>query len=301
MVFRNAGNDMTCIINPEVGREEEMAIVPTDKPKKIMVIGAGPAGLEAARVSALRGHDVTLYEKDSKPGGQFNLAAVSPPKQELVKIIRYLHIQAEKAGVSIKLNTEATAELVEEIKPDAVIVATGGGPLVPEIPGIDSDRVVTAHDVLAGKVVIPSGKVAVIGGGLVGIEVADYLATSGNNMVVGRTAVTIIEMLDDISTAMTPEARELLMQSFRERDVEIRTLTTVKEFFKDGVLVVKDGQEESIGGLDYIVLGMGVRSIDDISDKIKDKVSEVYVIGDAKEGRTALEAIFEGSEIGRKI
>ncbi|MBW1902676.1 MAG: FAD-dependent oxidoreductase [Deltaproteobacteria bacterium] len=301
IVVRSAGNDMTCIINPEVGREGEMAIVPTDRPKKVMVIGAGPAGLEAARVSALRGHDVTLYEKESKPGGQFNLAAVPPFKQELSKIIRYLHIQTEKAGVNIRLNTEVTAEQVEKMKPDVVIVATGGGPLVPDIPGINGDRVVTAHDVLAGKVVIPSGNVAVIGGGMVGIEVADFLGTSGDNMVVGRTAVTVIEMMDDISTAITTEARELLMQSFREKQVKIRTLTTVKEFLEDGVLVEKDGQEESIRGIDYIVLGMGVRPIDDISDKIKDKVSEVYVIGDAKEGRTVLEAIAEGSEVGRKI
>jgi NADPH-dependent 2,4-dienoyl-CoA reductase/sulfur reductase-like enzyme len=301
IAVRSTGKDMTCVVNPEVGREGEMAIVSTDGPKKVMVIGAGPAGLEAARVSALRGHDVSLYEKESKPGGQFNLAAIPPSKQELCKVPRYLFVQSEKAGVNIKLNTEATPELVEESKPDVVIVATGGEPLVPDMPGIKGDRVVTAHDVLASKVVIPSGNVVVIGGGMVGCEVADFLASSGDHPIVGHTAVTIIEMLDDVSMDIAAEARALLMQRLKEKGVKIRTSTKVKEFLEDGVLVEKDGQEESIRGMDHIVLGMGISSVDDISDKIKDKVSEVYVIGDAKQGRTALEAIAEGSEIGRKI
>jgi len=301
IAVRAVGKDMTCVINPTVGREREMAIVPADSPKKVLVAGAGPAGLEAARVSALRGHDVSLYEKDSKPGGQFNLAAVPPFKQELSKVPRYLSLQAEKAGANIRLNTEATPELVEEMKPDVVIVATGGGPLVPDIPGVNGDRVVTAHDVLAFKVGMPSGNVAVIGGGMVGCEVAEFLASSGDNMIVGRTAVTIIEMLDDVSMDIAAEGRVLLMQRLREKGVRIRTSTKVKEFLEDGVLVEKDGLEESIRGLGHIVLGMGVSSVDDISDKIKDKVPEVYVIGDAKEGRTILNAIAEGSEIGRKI
>ncbi len=301
IVVRSKGKDMTCVINPAVGREREMTVVPTDLPKKVMVIGGGPAGLEAARIAALRGHDVNLYEKDSKPGGQFNLAAVPPSKQELTKVPGYLFIQAEKAGVNLHLNTEATVELVEEMKPDVVIVATGGGPLVPDIPGIKGERVVTAHDVLAGKVVIPYGNVAIIGGGMVGSEMAEFLASSGENTVVGRTAVTIIEMLDNVCMDTVVEGRVLLMQRLREKGVKIRTSTKVKEFLEDGVLVVKDGQEETLGGIDHIILSMGVRSIDDISGRIKDIVPEVYIIGDARAGRTALEAIAEGSEIGRRI
>jgi len=301
IAVRATGKDMTCVVNPTVGREREMAIVPTDRPKKIMVIGAGPAGLEAARVSALRGHDVTLYEKDAKPGGQFNLAAVPPFKQELCKVPRYLYVQAEKAGTDIRFNTSVTAELVDETKPDVVIVATGGVPLIPDLPGIRGEKVVTAHDVLAGRVLIPFGNVVVIGGGMVGCEVAEFLASTGDNMIMGRTAVTIVEMLDNVGTDMAAEGRVLLMERLREKGVKIRTSTKVKEFFEDGVLVEKDGKDEAMRGMDYIVLGMGVRSMDEISEKMKGKVPELYVIGDAKQGRTALEAIAEGSEVGRKI
>jgi NAD(H)-dependent 7beta-hydroxy-3-oxo-delta4-cholenoic acid oxidoreductase len=170
---------LTCVINPTVGREKEMTITPAAEPRRVLVAGGGPGGLEAARVAALRGHEVTLCEKDTKLGGQFNLAAVAPTKQELCKVIKYLSIQVEKAGVRVLLNTEVTPQLVDELKPDVVIVATGGVPLIPDIPGIRGDNVVSAHDVLASKVGIQNGDVLVIGGGMVGLEVAEVLADGG--------------------------------------------------------------------------------------------------------------------------
>ncbi len=313
---REGGKPMTCVINPTVGREKEMAIAPAARPKKVMVVGGGPGGLEAARVAALRGHQVSLYEREAEPGGQFNLAAVPPLKQELSKAIKYLRTQVEKAGVTLQLNTEVTPQLVAEAKPDVVIVATGGESLVPDIPGIKGDKVVSAHDVLAGKVVVPCGNVLVLGGGMVGLEVAEFLANPGDNPVMGCTAVTVVEMLDNVGLDLVPEGRTLLMQRLRENGVKVLTSTKVKEILEDGVVtvnavkevledwtvVIRDGQvQETIGGVDTIILALGARSVDELSDKIKDKVAEVYVIGDAKEPRKALEAIAEGAEVGRKI
>jgi NAD(H)-dependent 7beta-hydroxy-3-oxo-delta4-cholenoic acid oxidoreductase len=307
---------LTCVINPTLGREKEMAISPAARPRKVLVAGGGPGGLEAARVAALRGHEVTLCEKDTKLGGQFNLAAVAPMKQELCKVIKYLSTQVEKAKVRVRLGTEVTAELVEEMKPDVVIVATGGVPLIPDIPGVEGEKVVSVHDVLASKVAIHNENVLVIGGGMVGLEVADLLADPGDNPLVGRTTVTVVEMLDKVGTGIAAEARILLMQRLREKGAEIITSTRVKQILPDGVVAVntvkqilpdwttvtKDGDEErSIGGIDRIVLAMGVQSLDDLSERIGDKVAEVHVIGDAKQPRKALEAIAEGAEVGRAI
>ncbi|MBM3132809.1 MAG: NADH-dependent flavin oxidoreductase, partial [Chloroflexi bacterium] len=146
------GKNITCVINPACGRERDMGITPAPKPRRVMIVGGGPGGMETARIAALRGHRVTLYEKDATLGGQLNLASVAPGKQELSKWVKYLRTQIEKAGVEVHLNTEVTPELVGKEKPDAVVIAMGGRPSVPSLPGIDSENVVTAHDVLAGKV-----------------------------------------------------------------------------------------------------------------------------------------------------
>ena len=279
---------------------EEMP-VNKDLVGSVMVVGGGPAGLEAARVAALRGHEVTLYDKEVKTGGQFNIAAVPPFKQELCKVIKYLNVQIEKSGVRVQLNTDVNLELVEKIKPDVVIVATGGEPVVPDIPGIDGDKVVTAHDVLAGKVSIMPGKVLVIGGGMVGCETAEHMHKTGDNPLIGRTGVTVIEMLNDVALDISVESRSLLLQRMRKEGIEILTSTKVKEFLKDGVLVEKEGKDIFIRNVDLIVLGIGARSVDDLSSALKEKVDEVYVIGDAKQTRNILPAIVEGTEVGRKI
>ena len=292
---------VTCVINPAVGREKEMAITPAAKQKKVLVIGGGPGGLEAARVSALRGHRVTLWEKTSKLGGQINLAAIPPMKQELSKWIIYLSTQVKKAQVKVELNKEATPELIEKEKPDVVVVATGGKPLIPEIPGAEGTKVVTANDVLEGKLAISRGKVLIIGGGMVGCEIADMLADPGYNQTTGSVPVTIVEMLADIGLDVIPQTRMLLLPRLREKGVEAITSATVKEILDDGVIIIKDGKEEIIRGIDFIILACGTESVDELSAKIEDKVPEVYVIGDAKAPRKALEAIAEAAEIAREI
>jgi len=292
---------MTCVINPTVGREKEMAITPAAKLKKVLVAGGGPGGLEAARVAALRGHQVTLFEKQAKLGGQLNLAAIPPMKQELSKWVIYLSTQVKKAGVKVELKKEATPELIEKMKPDVVIVATGGECLIPPIPGVDGPKVITGHAVLTGKVAISRGKVLIIGGGMVGCELADMLADPGYNQTTGSLPVTIVEMLADIGLDVIPQTRMLLLLRLQQKGVKAITSATVKEILEDGVVITRNGQEETIRGMDYIILAMGAKSVNELSDKIKDKVAEVYVIGDAKEPRKALEAIAEGAEVGRKI
>ncbi len=311
---RATGRAMSCVINPTVGREKKLQISPAEKPRKVMVIGAGPGGLEAARVAALRGHQVTLYEKSSKTGGQLNLAAVPPMKQELTKWVRYLNIQVEKAGVEVRLNTEVTPELVEQVKPDAVIVAVGSEAFIPDFPGVENEKVATAHDILSGTTAIPlentllTGKpgmpeanILILGGGMVGCETADFLAARGDNPIMGRVAITIVTSKKDVGLDMVPEIRTLLMQRLWEKGVTISTSSVVKEILDDGVLIEKNGREETIRGADMIILARGVKSVDKISRKIKDKVAEVHIIGDAREPREALEAIAEGNEAGRKI
>jgi len=188
------------------------------------------------------------------------------------------------------------------MKPDVVIVATGAAPLVPDdIPGIDEDRVVTAWDILAGKAAPTARNVVILGGGLVGCETADFLTGAGDNLAADRTDVTILEMLENVALDMVPDARHLLMQRLHTKGVKVVTSAKVKKILDDGVLFERDGQEESIHNVDSIVLALGASPVDLLSEKIKDKVAEVYVIGDAKEPRKVLEATVEAAEVGRKI
>lgn len=291
---------MTCVINPTVGREKELAIIPADKAKKVLVAGGGPGGLEAARVAALRGHKVTLYEKQAKLGGQMNIACVAPMRQELAMWISYLSSQVKKLGVKVKLNTEATPELIVAEKPDAVVVATGGECATPPITGIDGPKVISSHAVLGGAP-RPKGKVLVIGGGLVGCEVADLLADLGDGSAGSVTAVTIIEMLPDIAMDEVEISRMLLIPRLREKGVKWLASATVKQITEDGAIITRDGKEETIEGIDHIIIACGTKSVDTLSKSIEGVVPEVYVIGDAKQPRLALEAIAEGAEVGRKI
>jgi len=281
-----------CAVNANLGREKEYQILPVRNPKRVLVIGGGPAGMEAARVAALRGHKVILYEKD-RLGGQLNLAAVPPHKEEVENLTKYLVNQIKKLEMEIRLNEEASAETIEKVKPDIVIVATGAEPLIPRIPGTDQENVVTAWDVLRGKAKVGED-VIVAGGGLVGCETAEYLAEMGRN-------VKIVEMLDDIGVDIEANTKSLLKLRFAKLPIEVFTKTKVDEIAENGVTVTDHKGEKHLLRADTMVLALGSVPNRRVAEDLKDKCNKFYLIGDCVKSRKILEAIHEGSRVARRI
>ena len=303
MCMRNLASkhSITCLINPTLGREREMTLVPDKSPKKVLVIGGGPAGLQAARTAALRGHEVTLMERGPKLGGQFLLASFPPMKQEYTCAIQYLARQVHKVGVKVKLSQEATPEVIEKHQPDVVILATGGLPLIPTgIPGIRGENVFSAWDVLAGRV-FPGPRVLIIGGGKVGCETADYLAHPVDDLNPLGIRVTILEMMDNVVLDDLTPCRSILIQRLKNKGINIITQAKVTEILTDGVKYLKNGREEKIAGMNAIVVAVGTKSDSVLSTKLEGSTIPTFVIGDAKKPRDALEAIAEGAEVGRKV
>jgi len=281
------GKAITCLVNPMVGREGE--VKPAETAKKVMVAGGGVAGLYAAALAAKRGHDVTLYEGSDTLGGQMRLAAFPPGKGDITNMVRSYVRKCEIYGVNIKMNTDVTAEIVKEEAPDAVIIATGSKPLVLPIPGINESGLIHAVDLLAGKAYCGK-KVLVVGGGMVGAEVADFLGEREHE-------VTVIELRDQVAADVISEHRIFLMKDFEEYGINAVTSAKVAKFFEGGVAYTDtEGQEHMLDGFDSVVLAMGARNNDPISEAVKALVEETYVIGDATRARKALDATKEAYE-----
>jgi len=287
---------VTCTQNPEMGREREYAIQRISSPKKVLVVGGGPGGLEAARVAALRGHSVTLMEKKTELGGNMVTASLPIAKEGFMYFVEWGKRQCTKAGVNIKLNREVTPEVVDEVKPDAVVVATGATPLIPDIPGVNKPHVVTAADVLAGKAKVGK-KVVVAGGGLVGVETADFITEKKL-----AESVTIVEMLPEIATDMESFNRAYLVQTIMPGwGVNVLTNMKIEEITDKGVVAVdEEGRRHEIEA-DTVVLAMGYTSDRTLYEALQDKVAELYAIGDSRKPRKLREAILEGAYIARQI
>jgi len=291
--LERSGEGVACIINAAMGREREYQIQPTAKKKKVAVIGGGPAGMEAARVAALRGHKVSLFEKEPRLGGQLNMAALPPYKGDIVPWVNYMANQVRKNGVEIKLGIEATPELIAESQPDAVVVATGGIPVIPEIAGADRPGVVTAQDILSGKAEVGQN-VVVIGGGMVGCETGHYLVEQGKKVV-------IIEILKRMAADMFPMTRRRLMDGLREKQVVMLTSVTCEEIMEDGVTVTtSEGKKDTIPA-DTVILAVGYRANGDLLKAMEGKVPEVYCIGDSSEPRRIREAVNDGYRTGLSL
>ena len=264
---------LSCVLNAENGYENTRSIQPAAQKKKIAVLGGGPAGLEAARVAALRGHDVTLFEKTTSLGGQLNIACVPPRKEEMRRAAQDLIHAVCNAGVHLCMGQTRTAEQLKDAGFEAVINAVGAHSAAPRIPGIDSVNVADAWKVLAGEQQV-YGTVAVIGGGMVGCETAEYLAARG-------CKVSVIEMMDKIAAGESTTILPTLLENYKTYGVEQYPSHKVKEFRMDAVVCEnKDGAEVTIP-CDYIVLAMGARSNEFDAAALENSNIPVYSIGDA--------------------
>ena len=295
---RGGGNQVVrhCTVNAMWGRELEYAeLKPAGVKKKVMVIGGGPAGMEAARVASSRGHEVTLYEKGGELGGQLLVANVPPGKKKMLWPRDYLVKQLRKQGVKIKLNTEVTLDTVKRGNPDSIIVATGAIPLTPSIPGINNANVTLSWDILKGKAKITGKGVVILGGGMVGCETGELLAEQNNKIV-------IIEMLPKAANDVEPINRRVLMDSLEGLQVTILTDTKVIEINDQGVVVIdtKNGDRRLLEA-EQIVVALGSAPEQSLAGQLEGKVDELHVIGDCQCCQTALEAIEGGFLVGNNL
>jgi 2,4-dienoyl-CoA reductase-like NADH-dependent reductase (Old Yellow Enzyme family)/thioredoxin reductase len=282
------GQPVACAVNPIVGREDEIKIVRADKSKTVFVAGGGPAGLEAARTAALRGHKVHLYEKD-KLGGQLNLACIPPGKNEIRLFLDFELDQLKRLGVRVEYR-ELSLEIIYKEKPDAVIIATGAYPKEPEFAVNNSKHVMSAWQVLGG--VIPEGKVVVIGGRQIGAETAEFLAARGRE-------VTIIEASNEIArdTAHLVFSHYFLLFSLEQLGVKILTNATVEEITEKGVILKYKGERVNIKA-DTVVLALGTKSERTLANQLEGQGIEMYVVGDCDGVGKIPKAVREGFRAG---
>jgi len=287
-----------CSVNAAFSREREWSVIkPAGVKKKVMIIGGGPAGMEAARISSLRGHEVSLYEKGKELGGQLLLGAVPPGKKKLLWIRDYLATQLKKQGVKVKLGVEVTSEMIHKENPEALILASGSKPSEPDIAGIRDNRVVTAWDILEGKIELKNQKVVVLGGSMIGCETAEFIAEKGNE-------VSVIKMRPGslIAEDMEPTNRRGLLDSLEEYKVKLLTDYKVEGITRNGVNVVeRESGEKLTVEAETIVLALGSQPVRDLAEAMEKDGIKFYPIGDCQKPRNIRHAIYEGSLIGRRI
>jgi len=282
-----------CLVNPMLGREEKMAFIPTEKPKKVMVIGGGPGGLNVAWVAAKRGHAVHVYEKRPVLGGQLVPGSTPGHKAELRSLIRFQEKQAELYGVKCHLNHEVTAKDVKAFDPDVVVLATGSLPAIPPVPGIEKDIMLTYEEVLNGGP-IPSNRVVVVGGGPTGLELALYLSELG-------CSVTVIEMLPKIGRGMEAMTKKMILKRLNKSNVAMLTDTRLIKIEDNGVVVVNHDCREKFIEAEKVVIAIGTIPDTKLYDKVKPLGYKTYQIGDCLEPGSAKDAIYDSAVLGRRI
>ncbi len=269
---------MRCTVNPATGREASFRMTPASKKKKVMVIGGGIAGMEAARTAAIRGHDVTLVEKGNQLGGHLIEASAPKFKGTLKELLVWAQKQIDKSSIKIQLNTEATPSLVKRAKPDVLIIAVGSGYAKPAVPGSNKTFVVTAKDALLGQKRLGK-RVVVIGGGTVGCETALHIAEELRNKV------TIIEMLDDILVDHEPIHQIVLRERLQAAGVDVHTGWVLKEITDEGISCEDRNWRMHDIAADTVIIATGLEPMNSIVEKFDGLVSEVYIIGDCVRAR----------------
>ena len=285
---------LQCSVNALAGNEAEYRIEPTKEPKSVVVVGGGPGGMEAARVAALRGHKVTLYEKKSTLGGQLLDACMAPYKSDIRGFANYLITQINKLGVKVELAREVTPQEVEELAPDVVVVACGlMEPTVPLIPGLKEANPVFALPVLREEVNI-GDKLIIIHGGMVGLETAEFLADKGKKVIV-------VEITDRLAPRLYGIPRVARIRRLRSKGVSMLTGTKIEEIKDKQVIVTRATGERETLEFDTIVIAMGGRPAGEPWETLKGKVGSIYFVGDCVQPRGLFRAIHEGNRVGRII
>ncbi|MDQ0257407.1 2,4-dienoyl-CoA reductase (NADPH2) [Evansella vedderi] len=290
------GQPASCLVNPEAGRETELSLNPTFHPKKVLVIGGGPAGLEVSRVAAERGHSVTLVDQNGEIGGQLNYSKRIPGKEEFYETLRYYRVQLELLGVKVILNKQATANSSFVHEADEIVIATGIKPRIPNIPGIDNPSVVSYRDVFEG--IAPYGKeVVIIGGGGIACDLALFLKEKATEKI------TLLQRGKSFARGIGKTTRWATLMELRQKGVEmIGGIESYNKMEGATVFFSREGKEHIISG-DTVILASGQLVNNELADQLKRLGKSIHVIGGAKHalGLDAKNAIYDGAIVGRKI
>lgn len=292
--------NISCAVNPACGREEEFKLLPAHYHKKIVVIGGGVAGMEVARIAAERGHDVILYEKTDRLGGNVIPGGQPPFKRDDKLLLKWFEGELERKGVNVHKNVEVDKKIIEDNHPDSVIFATGSRFVIPDwLEGRDKSNVISAEDMLMKPDLITGNKLIVIGGGLVGIEAALWMAQRGKQVTVIEATEDIIGGPHDSCFANYQMTKELVVKE----QVNVLTSTSLERITDDGIDVINSKGEKTQLTADHIVLALGYKSQDQLYQSLINEldVEQVFNIGDSQKARTIMAAIWDGFEIGRNI
>lgn len=287
------GQYAACSVNPVLGKEYLSPILPAKKPKKVLVIGGGMAGMAFAKMAEEKGHDVTLLESTSELGGHLLEGAVMDHKKEVDAYCRHLVREIKNSGVKVKYNTRATKELVKELNPDAVVVATGSVPVIPDVPGIDRPNVRIATKLL--KEGQDTGQnVIIVGGGLVGCETGLHLAEKGKK-------VTIIDMLPEVAQDVIFMARFSLLEALKNKGIETYGGLKLTEITESGIVVEDSNGDKKEMACDTVVIAVGLKADDTLYNELVNEFDEVYRIGDCIKARKFIDAIQEAFQVAVDI